>query len=425
LSKNPAPAGLIIDWSPRKIIAFDVRSQEIRTFTDAAGMPYGGREAILAISRRSVFVRATRVPNAAPEDVRIVVQMKLAELFPIPSADLAFDFALLSDVSDEGRLALIVAMPVTELRKAMEHMATAGIKVTRTVPVALGSALLADSLGYKDAAVVEQTEDLASVDVIVNGLLRYSRVAPPAGPIDVEISRTFNAAGVPCSPTIAAGGTKVSEAATSTPKTALEALAGAWQDRLKINLQLPEVIAANILRERHNRQWVTFLAFVIAIFVLFYCWYPRKEAQDIVDLQAKRYATQLATQKKLTDHAVKELQADAGIEKNLATAFSPAQSMGDIVTQSTNLAPEGVWLSGVSVERGKELTLRGTGTSDDAVAAYVKALGNDPRFRNVKLVFANHTQVVNTTVVQFSLSAFPNGNLPIALTEKQGRSSGQ
>jgi Tfp pilus assembly protein PilN len=423
LSKNPTPAGLIIDWSPRKIVAYDVLSKDIRTFADPAGMPYGGRQAVLAISRRSVFVRATRVPNAAPEDVRLIVQMKLAELFPIPSSDLSFDFTLLNDVNAEGRLALIVAMPVTELRKAMEHMAAAGIKVTKTVPVALGSAFLAESLGYRDAAVVEKTEDLASVDIVVDGLLRYSRVAPPTAPIEVEISRTFNAAGIPCSTTIAAGGTQVGEADARTSMTALEALGGAWLDRLKLNLQLPEVIAARILRERRSRQRITFFVFVIAAVALFFAYNERKNLQDEIDFDSQAHATKLTTQNKLSDHAVKLHDQNTAIENNLAIAFNPAQKMSDIVSVAANLAPAGVWLSGVSIERGKELTLRGTGTSEDAVSAYSKVLGNDPRFRNVRLVFANQTNIAKVPVVQFSLSAFPNGNLPIQRTQKAGGSS--
>ncbi len=434
MSKNPVPAGLIIDWSPRKIVAFDVNAHEIRSFTDPLGMPYGGRSAMLAISRRAVFVRAARVPNAAPEDVRMVVQLKLAELFPVPPSDLAFDFALLGDVNDEGRLALIVAMPVTELRKALDQMATAGIKVTRVLPVALGSAFLAESLGYRDAAVVERTEEYASVDIVVDGVLRYSRVAPPGTPVEVEISRTFNAAGLPCTAVIAAGGTQVGEADATTKATALEALGGAWLDRLKLNLQLPEAIAARELAERRQRQRIASLMFLAALAVLYYAWTDRASAQ------ANVAAGQAQLNRKLTDAKKFALAAQGrttkleNVEKTLSTAFNPAQRLGDIAVQAANLAPPGVWLTGLSVERGKEITIRGTATSDDAVAAYVRALSGDlvtnmasgdpvPRFRNVRPVFVNHSQIDKIPVVEFSISAFPQGNLPIALTQQAGVSS--
>ena len=420
MSKNTAAAGLIIDWSPRKIVAYDAQTREIKTYNDPAGMPYGGRQALLAISRRSVFVRATRVPNAAPEEVRTVVQIKLAELFPVPPSDLAFDFTLLGDVNDEGRLALIVAMPVTELRRAMEHMASAGIKVTRVIPVALGSAFLAESLGRRDAAVVERTEDLASVDIVVDGVLRYSRVSPPGAPVEVEISRTFNAAGLACSAVIAAGGVQVGESDASTKMTALEALGGVAPDRFKLNLQLPEVIAAKELAERRMRTRVALLMFVAALIALYFAWDQRNEAQQQVDAEVKGYNVKAANAKTKESVAEKLRDQSNAIETNLSHAFKPAQRMRDIVIDAANQAPDGLWLSAISVVRGKELTLRGIAISDDAVAKFVNNLSADTRFRNVRLVVANNTDIEKTPVVQFNVSAFPNGNLPIALTQQTG-----
>jgi Tfp pilus assembly protein PilN len=434
LSKNPAPTGLIIEWSPRKIVANDVLGRDIRTFTDPVGMPYGGRSAILAISRRSIFVRAARVPNAAPEDIRMVVQMKLAELFPLPPTDLAFDFALLSDLNEEGRLALIVAMPVTELRKAHEQMAAAGIKVTKVVPVALGSAMVAEALGYRDAAVVERSEDYASVDLIINGVLRYSRVAPPGTPVEVEISRTFNAAGLPCSAVIAAGGTQVGEADASTGTTALQALGGASLDRLKLNLQLPEAIAARELSARRQRQRIAAMMFIASLAVFYYAWSDRAETASVVGKEVAQLKTKQANAEKLAKSAQDKATSQQAIQQTLTAAFEPAQRLGDIAVQTTSLVPSGVWLTAMSVERGKDLTIRGTATSDDAVASFQRSLSNDvvtdtssgqpvTRFRNVKLVFENHTQIEKTPVVEFSISAFPQGNLPIALTQKTGGTS--
>lgn len=420
MSKGHVSDGLIVDWSPRKILTYDAGTQEVRTFTDPEAMPYGGRRALLAISRRSIFVRATRVPNAAPEDIRTIVQMKLAELFPVPPTDLAFDFTLLGDLNDEGRLALIVAMPVIELRRAMEHMAKAGIKVARVVPVALGSAFLAESLGHRDAAVVERTEDLASVDIVVGGVLRYSRVSPPGAPVEVEISRTFNASGLPCSAVIAAGGIQVGESDASTKLTALEALATASADRLKINLQLPEVIAAKELAERRMRTRIAFLMFVAAGIALYFSWQQRMDDQAAVDLQLKRLTTTLGNAQKYEKQAEKLQDEDQAIVASLTKAFKPAQRIHDIVSDSANQAPPGLWLTGASVVRGKELSIRGVATTGEAVDTYMSNLGADPRFRNVKLIFENYADIEKQPVVQFSISAFPNGNLPIALTAAQG-----
>ncbi|HWD37545.1 MAG TPA: PilN domain-containing protein [Fimbriimonas sp.] len=420
MSKGSHNAGLVIEWSPKRIVAYDVQARSMKSYDDPKLLPYAGRTALLAISRRSVFVRAARVPNAAPEDIRTVVQVKLAELFPVPPTDLAYDFLLLPDINAEGRLAMIVAMPVSELRKAKEQMASAGIKVLRTLPVALGSAMLAESLGLKDAAVVEKMDEVASVDIVTGGVLRYSRVVAPTAPIEVEISRTFNAAGLTCTSVIAAGGVQVGEADVSSLSTALEALALSNPDRLKIDLQLPETVAARELAARKRRQMVAGLFLAVSLGISYNAWSSYLDEKARIDQEKANYVKNLVpiTKEQKDEEAFAAKQRS--IEATLAHAFAPAQKMGDIVLEAANLAPSDVWLTGFNLERGKELTLRGTSKTEEGIPAYVAALNNDRRFRNVKLVNSNHGEIEKIPVVEFNISAFPIGNLPITLQQKAG-----
>jgi hypothetical protein len=120
----------------------------------------------------------------------------------------------------------------------------------------------------------------------------------------------------------------------------------------------------------------------------------------------------------------KAVQADltryADGESILARAFSPAQKLSDVVTLAAIKVPKGIWLTGVSVERGKDLQIRGISKTSQLVTTYVDALAAESRFRNVRLVFANDSTIDEEKVTQFSISAFPVGNLPLLDPGKKG-----
>jgi hypothetical protein len=74
-----------------------------------------------------------------------------------------------------------------------------------------------------------------------------------------------------------------------------------------------------------------------------------------------------------------------------------------------------VWLTGFTAERGKPFTARGIAKTGDGVVQYLQALTLEQRLRDVKLVAsANNAKIDETPVVQFSISAFPIGNLTLA-----------
>jgi Tfp pilus assembly protein PilN len=110
------------------------------------------------------------------------------------------------------------------------------------------------------------------------------------------------------------------------------------------------------------------------------------------------------------------------VQAAIDRGFHPAQTVTDMMATATNVAPQGVWLTGLAVERGKTLTLRGTATNGDGVTNYQRSLVDEERFRDVKLVVVNNTEIENTPVVQFSFSAFPVGNLP--LTDPDAKKGG-
>ena len=103
----------------------------------------------------------------------------------------------------------------------------------------------------------------------------------------------------------------------------------------------------------------------------------------------------------------------------LSTAFSPAQPISDISSVITDSLPTGAWLSALSVERGKPVEVRGAAKESADVSHFVDALAASPRFRDVKLVFANNATIGKTSVVEFDVTAWCVGNLPMPAPEKK------
>ena len=101
----------------------------------------------------------------------------------------------------------------------------------------------------------------------------------------------------------------------------------------------------------------------------------------------------------------------------------PSRS-SDIVSVVGDSLPPGTWLTGLGVERGKRLQIRGTAKSPGDVPRVVHALGVSPRFRDVRLVFANSVPIGKARLVEFDISAVCVGNLPLSEPDKTGERPG-
>ena len=414
MSRESGSVGLAIEWSPRGVVAYDHGTRQTRIAEDLDSLAFGGRSAVLALSRRGVFVRTARVPNASRDEVRLILMMRVGELFPLPSIDLAWDFALTEDVNDEGRLAILAAIPCADLRRALEAMGAAGVKVRAAVPLALGSTILAKEAGLVEAAVVERAEDGPAVDVVSGGSLRASRATPPSVPLETEVTRALGLAGLESAPVLAAGGSEIAGATQRTERTALMALADASFDRLDLRLELPEAVAARAAAAARKGMRTAFLTLAASALVAFYAFTLYSDAATARKEALNRQTARLQTAKNATKKATASSNAQIEIEEDLNLAFSPAQKISDILTVATVSAPKGIWLNNVTIERGKAITLRGTALSAPLVAGYLKRLDTDPqgRFRDVHLTNTNNTLLNRVPVTVFVVQAFPVGNLP-------------
>jgi Tfp pilus assembly protein PilN len=407
MSKQQTTPSLVIEWSSRGLRTYDALNGTSGQTLDGLS----GREAVLALGRRTAFLKTAFLPSTSEADLRLIVQMRAAEFLPLPGDQIAFSVNPTAQLAEGGRLSQIGAVAINELRAAMSQLATAGIKVKLITIAAVGSEKLAATNGFSNVAVVQQTSDGIAVDIIAEGTLRYSRVVSPGSDLEGEICRTFTVAGQPCGSVIAAGGLPYPDADRGISNHSLESLANAAWPSLVI--ELPE---AREKREKEAKQSVTRQALLLGAATLalgVYAYSDWDEKQVAENKEKSRYASRI---KKL-EAAKKVIEADltkaTTLESALQRAFQPAQKFSDVIKVITSEVPAKVWLSGITVERGKQLQLRGTAMDGAAVADYVRRLTGQRRFRDVKLVFANNAEIDKKPVVQFSISAFPVGNLPV------------
>lgn len=413
----------VVEWSPSGARAIGASSETVAegTLTMLAGSA-GGPSVVAALSRRTAYVRPIRVPNASAEEVGRAIALQIGQLFPIGSANLAFGFRLTSDVTSEGRLAIVAACSVESMRAMTREFGSVGLHAVTTVPAAFGSPLLAASMGLEDCAVVESTPEGYAIDIVAGGELRASRVVPPvAGTDDLqgEICRTFTIAGLPCGPILAAGGLELAAADHSTSASPLQHLASGAA-RVGIDLELPEVVAKRSQAAVAGRSRLAIACAIAAVLAIGIVGFGRmtktKALQGEEALWQKRLRELNANKTDLTGKATK-LGQTAGV---LSSAFQPAQMPSEILTLVSNAVPKDVWITGVTFERGKMAFVRGAAIRNEAVVDFVNNLSTildpasgEPRFRDVRIVFANNGKIQDSLVVNFSIQLFPVGNVPI------------
>lgn len=400
----------IIEWATDHVRLFDPASNTVtegRSISDVAGS-VRGQSVVLALSRRSSFTRCTRLPDVPKPDMEKILALQLAALFPLEGSDASVDFLPLDDRNGDGRLVAVSAVRTDVLQEALSEAASAGIKVHAVWPVAVSSMLF----GHSDAAIVGPTQEGLAIDLVSKGGVVASRVVPQ--PADssaamAEISRSAAAAYVQVPETVTFGKFEL-PGSVNTHEEPLRLLSGATFD---LNIELPEKKAAKAaMQVRRSRSLAILLwaaALLMAVVVLNF---RIESAQDFEksDAKWKKRVKELNDLNAKTRSVATDLQAQQDL---LASAFEPKQPLGDFVTVLTNLTPSKLWLTGVTVERGKRATLRGTALSSSAVSTYVNSLGKQSRMRDVKLVFANNALIETTPVVNFSISTHVVGNFPL------------
>lgn len=409
----------VIEWSPNGVSGYRADSKSIQTASSVAGLgsiAANGSTTVIAVSRRTVFIKPVRVPNAGESEIRQVLRIQLDQLFPVQQGDLAYDLWLTSNVNSEGKLAVVCGMRVELLKDLRNQLSDASVRNYKVVPAALGSVIIAKSLGQKNCTVIDFTNEGLAVDVVCDSELRYSRVVPykPGETnIKAEIARTLSIAGVDPCPTVCAGADHYPEADFHSEMGTLAALSTPQAFNLHVNLEPPE--AAEMRREKRlaNRLKLGWLIAGVAALVWVAVVLDMSDRSKAANKANSGFTDQLDY---LKDHKkqLSDLKSSAqAVTVDLDKGFKPAQRFSDVLAVVGDCAPQTVWMSGVTLERGRQLSIRGTSLSSDAVSQFVKKMVAQSRFRDVKLVFANNGLIEATPIVQFSVTAHVIGNLPL------------
>ncbi len=356
-------------------------------------------------------MRPTRLPDAPKADVARILQLQVDKLFPLGSSDAAIDFILTNDKNTEGRLAIVTATPSETLARARTELRA--LNIQRIVPAALGAIPLATALGESTVAVVQDSVEGMTIDLIEEGLLKASRVVPrpeSATEISAEVHRSWAMAKIDAGPTAAAGGLVFDGAEFSTPMSSMAALS---IDPPDINLEDPGAITEREGKKLRKRKMLAGLTWVLVILFAVALWDMRATAAANVAKEDKKWNVKTkdlqAALKRATDKAAKLNTQSV----TLVGSFEPKQYIGDLAVIYTATAPKDLWLTGMNIERGKTSTLRGVALNHKAVSDYLEALGSTERFRDIKLVYMNDGEIEGSAVVNFSVSMHIIGNFPL------------
>jgi len=400
----------VIEWSNDEVRAYDPVSGQTtsgRSIHDVA-RPFKGRQVLLALSRRSSFVRSTRLPDVAKSEMGKILALQVTSLFPVEFGEASVDFLPLDDRNNEGRLAVVAAVRIEVLREALFELEHSGLRVAGVLPTALSSM----TNGTSQGAVVGMSSEGLTIDLVSQGGLRASRVTTAQtdpSMILAEVSRSFASAGMEPGPITTVGAIDLPGSKYST----LDPLAALSSAGFEMNLELPEKQAkrtANLTARSRNLALLLWSGAILAGVIVFNTHFAAQQAVDNEEAKWTKTLTSLRALDSKTTIVADLVQKQ---RETLEIAFKPKQPLGDVLTILTNLVPAKLWLTGVTLERGKPLTLRGTSLTSQTVTAYLASLGNQSRFRDVRLVFANNGLIEKTPVVNFSITAHLVGNFPL------------
>lgn len=412
---------LHIEWNPGgRVTALDAgtgRSLSASNLSELTEVTVGHKDALVGIGRGSVFLKSVPLPKAAPEDLRRILSVQVGQLFPLPADQLAFDFVQTGEPFGDGFLTVIAAVRADDLRALSADLRKAGIADARVLPVALGAAAVAARAGRTDALVVEETPTGLALDVVKGGVVRFSRTAPPGSDARREAQRTLAAAGVGDLPLVAAGGLVPAglEATTETAtpvKLLQDAPAG-------FTFELEEERVRKVQRRVAARTRLGALMMASALLLVALVWVERTDAQAVVTRGQGSWTRELSKLRSIRDLETKKAQQATEVQTAMKAAFEPGQPLSDVAAVVGDALPASAWLTGLNVERGKPVQIRGTATNPEDVARFLRSLSASGRLRDVKLVFANAGKIAETPVTQFSVTATATGNLPMPAATKK------
>lgn len=422
MSRHSNLAGPVLEWSPAGVALYDpatgktVAGESVQAL---GGAIQGRKNLLVALSRRTAFLKAVRLPALSKSELRQALRFSISQHVPLEPTETAFDTVATSDTDADGRLTVIGAIRTGHLKNLHLELAAVGASARAVCPAAFGAAVLGGELGHADCEVVQRTTEGVAIDVVRAGATVCARLIPDSAGLDLhaEIHRTCAMIGGTPVHTIAAGGLDLAGAGREVAGDTLAALSR--HAVTGFNLELPEVLEKRAKREVQGRSRFALLLCLAALCLAVMVYLDHEDANE----ERGRQQALINRDSKDGEDARRAATTKlAALEKRRAVldqAFEPAQPIGDVMSLVSTLTPPGLWLTGANFERGKPFILRGTAMTNAAVESFLAALAVESRFRDVKLLFANNGKIEETPVVQFSITMHIVGNLPVVERAKK------
>jgi len=371
-----------------------------------------GKTIHVVLGRSLTFVRSIALPEATASDTAILVRGKLGDLFPVPPVELSHDLERTNNLTGEGRTVTVYATRNEVVNSVLSASQEIGFELGCMTPVS--SLALAGVGGQGNAIVVERLPGGYGLDVLQNGVLLMSRAVGENHSIESEIARLQSLFGDSTPAIFASTGLLEGARATSIPP-----LATTVPTDPTIDLEPASVRENREQKARESRKrigLVVFLAGFSTLALAINDYYDGVAKVEQAQKKANAEVSRMTKLQTLVEGEVNKLNPKA---EKLNRAFQPAQRLSDMAKIISQITPDGTWLNGIVLERGKMISIRGTAKDPEGVATFVKALAEQKRFRDVKLLFANSAEIESEPVVQFSVTAIAVGNLPVIDASKK------
>jgi Tfp pilus assembly protein PilN len=404
--KNERPQ-LIIEWDKewsRVTFTETGQSKEGATLGSIEGIQ--GKTAVLLLSRKMILSRVVSLPDAQKSDALVALKMKVGDIFPFQASDLAFDFLPTPSRDNNGRVCQVFAVKTSDIQSALSLTEELNITVHSILPAQATIIGQAANDNLANAIYVERFGDTFNLDVVVDSKLVASKSITTTT-YDLELQRAAVLA--PGAPVLGVG----------IPFDRNEQrLSGIHATRLfeinpAIDLEPESYRQKKQDKERAKRHRFSYLVFMAGVTIALVAYTNMGDEAEKIAKQKKSLNNKVKLAKLSNESATLERDSYKPQADQLKLAFQPAQKMSDVIKLSSMLLPKDAWLSSLSLDRGKPLQIRGTAKNSEAVSAYLKELTKQKRLRDVRLLFANSGDIEGAPVVQFSITAFPVGNLPI------------
>lgn len=409
---NKLPTLPIIEWSPegcRIVDPIQRKVIEAPTASDCLSLAGKPKQVILALARRQTFVKTISLPNVGKVEALNILQFQIDDVFPVESAELSYDIEQTKLTDSDGRQTVVIAVKADVLRQAKRDIESTGTKIIRQIPATLGSAVIAESKAQDPALVVSNTPEGTAFDVVSGGSVIYTRIAAKDLTIEqqnAEAVRTLASAKVVSAPIIF----ESDQSGTGSPLSSFVSILDSHTD---LDIRLPEYRDAQETKLVNSRRSLAVLLFgaTICIAAMFYM--DRDDLNIKIAKETKKWDKELEAFTDRKALLAPRLSSAEDNQKLIINLMQPKQYASDVVKTVSNLVTEGVWLTGISFERGKPILIKGTAKNQNQIAEFVTSLSTSERLRDVTLSFANDTKIEETAVAQFSISAHVIGNFPL------------